>query len=398
MGLLGLLGGSQVMASNLRECTGQRDCDSGFQCVVWDESGKGFCAKIYSEATVTPKPTTKYAQLGEVCGAGPSGVISCAKGLKCEYPRVNSPDSGATSGVSIGGRGVCVKEDDLTNCKTLWWFDNTTHNCGKKVFCGTYMYQGLQTFATEKECRAKLPMVNCAFKKCGDANCDGKIDLQDLVVWRTEMRGKSESGKTADFNNDGVVDAKDYDLLKGGFINGCRLPTPKISAIPTVTKYCTSDAECPKGQSCYRPPMPNCTEGTKCTQVAQQGYCRGSTITTTPTISCNLTTNPQKPCPSGYKCMTRSEVKGGEGVCIRTEITSKVTRAPTGAYGCNRNGDADGDGKVSLKDYGIWKYEYSTGKRIKGDFNCDRKVDLEDYQIWKKAFLAARNLTVSEEE
>jgi hypothetical protein len=42
------------------------------------------------------------------------------------------------------------------DCQMLWWFDEDTRVCQKKTFCGMYMYKGLRTFATEKECEAEL--------------------------------------------------------------------------------------------------------------------------------------------------------------------------------------------------------------------------------------------------
>ncbi len=42
-------------------------------------------------------------------------------------------------------------------CNDLYWFDDTTTECGQKEFCGAYMYLGLQTFETLAECEAALP-------------------------------------------------------------------------------------------------------------------------------------------------------------------------------------------------------------------------------------------------
>ena len=39
------------------------------------------------------------------------------------------------------------------NCKVYYWFDNDNKNCSYKEFCGTYMYQGLQTFGTSNDCK-----------------------------------------------------------------------------------------------------------------------------------------------------------------------------------------------------------------------------------------------------
>jgi hypothetical protein len=47
-------------------------------------------------------------------------------------------------------------------CQTLWWFDNTHRTCAQKQFCGTYMYQGLNTFQTKTECEVDLNLVQCA--------------------------------------------------------------------------------------------------------------------------------------------------------------------------------------------------------------------------------------------
>jgi hypothetical protein len=41
---------------------------------------------------------------------------------------------------------------EVTSCKTLWWIDSQHIVCRQKQFCGLYMYQGLQTFATKTEC------------------------------------------------------------------------------------------------------------------------------------------------------------------------------------------------------------------------------------------------------
>lgn len=116
-------------------------------------------------------------------------------------------------------------------CKNLWWFDSSSSVCNQKSFCGTYMYQGLRTFSTLTECQKALK-TNCSLKRCGDANCDGKINIQDLMIWMNE---RNSNRKTADFNNDGRVDSKDYAILKNSLIYGCGkiTPTPRISTIPT---------------------------------------------------------------------------------------------------------------------------------------------------------------------
>ena len=61
---------------------------------------------------------------------------------------------------------------------------------------------------------------------------------------------------------------------------------------------------------------------------------------------------------------------------------------PTATIGSKRVGDANGDGKVDLVDFGIWKNEY-LGKlmTITADFNKSGVIDLVDFGVWKKTYL-----------
>jgi len=47
--------------------------------------------------------------------------------------------------------------EQSSDCKNLYWFDNENKECGKKEFCtcdscGTYMYEGLETFESKTQC------------------------------------------------------------------------------------------------------------------------------------------------------------------------------------------------------------------------------------------------------
>ncbi|MEK6854601.1 MAG: hypothetical protein AABX73_00070, partial [Nanoarchaeota archaeon] len=46
-------------------------------------------------------------------------------------------------------------------CKNLYWFDNDNKECGLKEFCGSYMYQGLQTFESRMLCEKALNIPEC---------------------------------------------------------------------------------------------------------------------------------------------------------------------------------------------------------------------------------------------
>ena len=41
-------------------------------------------------------------------------------------------------------------------CQNLYWFDDTENKCGYDEFCGTFMYESLQTFGTLEECENAL--------------------------------------------------------------------------------------------------------------------------------------------------------------------------------------------------------------------------------------------------
>lgn len=480
-------------------------------------------------------------------------------------PRCNS-DKDCTNGygcvfseVSIGSIpiGYCRRKITPTpSCKNLWWFDSSAKVCTQKKFCGVYVYQGLQTYATVAECQKNMPKPNCSLKKCGDANCDGVINSKDLLLW---MRERSGSGKTSDFNRDGKVDTKDYILLKDGITGKCGMTTPTpykltptptssvcgslsyvnyvdecrgdkmvagekyyrnveyscgriegiqkmggasscksvslwksyiesdcrsrclkptnylpsptkiishtppytcgmlykislngnqnyftqcgsngfakvcfdkytgifqgcsklenndctesnmnaernmqcdsnmgvvptviVTKLPTLTpaRKCSTDKDCLSGQVCYQPPMPVCPTGIMCAQVLPVKYCKIlGTVTLMPVSGCNIKGTGGKLCLSGYVCVQPQGMAGDGGICVKS-VTTSTPKA------CQFNGDADGDGRATLKDFAIWKYEYSIDKAIKADFNCDNKVDLNDYVFWRKAFLLTKDLMV----
>ena len=51
----------------------------------------------------------------------------------------------------------CPNENsNQADCQNLWWFDQNTRACGQKSFCGTYMYQSLETFKDRDSCLRTL--------------------------------------------------------------------------------------------------------------------------------------------------------------------------------------------------------------------------------------------------
>jgi uncharacterized protein (DUF2141 family) len=61
------------------------------------------------------------------------------------------------------------------------------------------------------------------------------------------------------------------------------------------------------------------------------------------------------------------------------------------------SGDANGDGKVDLTDFGIVKDNFGSGSALcQGDFNGDASVDLTDFGILKQNFGASGAVSVPE--
>lgn len=70
------------------------------------------------------------------------------------------------------------------------------------------------------------------------------------------------------------------------------------------------------------------------------------------------------------------------------EPTPLTTITPTEAPSCSQSkGDANNDGKATLRDFELFRAEYSAeATTFKSDFNCDGKVSLIDYEIFREAF------------
>jgi hypothetical protein len=73
----------------------------------------------------------------------PSVCTACTK-----YPYNSCVDS-CTDYTCVNGK--CVAS--ISGCSNLYWLDNINKDClSQKVFCGAYMYFGLQTFVNQQDC------------------------------------------------------------------------------------------------------------------------------------------------------------------------------------------------------------------------------------------------------
>jgi hypothetical protein len=101
---------------------------------------------------------------------------------------------------------------------------------GYRWFATGYVQEGWVTQVPDNYCvdYGGLAKPQWLGKAMGDANCDGKLDLGDVAVWRYEFADLSMGEKVvrdnweADFTGvegkcDGVVDIGDYSLWRANF-------------------------------------------------------------------------------------------------------------------------------------------------------------------------------------
>ena len=100
-------------------------------------------------------------------------------------------------------------------------------------------------------------------------------------------------------------------------------------------------------------------------------------------------------CAGGTCCGGGTLPTAAKSVTVTQELTTGGTST---IEGCVVGSDGDGDGEITLKDFAVWKYDYMSGVLDRGDYNCDGKLSVTDFAVWKREFLAARNLTVTENE
>lgn len=86
-------------------------------------------------------------------------------------------------------------------CQNLWYVDEKTPTCQQKRFCGTFMYKGLQTFATEVACRsAAHPAVQQKIKEERKENLqERQANLQERAAQLRETLQKKRAEAQAKF-------------------------------------------------------------------------------------------------------------------------------------------------------------------------------------------------------
>jgi len=80
----------------------------------------------------------------------------CISGYQSQVS-VDSNNCGVTTGNKVACPSLAQTCGQTNQCANLYWFDNTYQGCAsQKQFCGSYMYQGLQTFSTQLLCQTAI--------------------------------------------------------------------------------------------------------------------------------------------------------------------------------------------------------------------------------------------------
>jgi len=58
--------------------------------------------------------------------------------------------------ISVFAHSTVLASSPIMSCKYYYWIDDSNKVCNYKRFCGTFMYQGLQTFSNKVKCEKEL--------------------------------------------------------------------------------------------------------------------------------------------------------------------------------------------------------------------------------------------------
>ncbi|MEM4662530.1 MAG: Kazal-type serine protease inhibitor family protein [Candidatus Diapherotrites archaeon] len=145
-------------------------CSYPYKCMTKEEIYKNGCTIVEGYDCPIAKSICEDSPYGGRCY---DIYYYCAK---CPETPVQTPLPSPTQIItpkptSPGYPIPTVTATAAPECKYLYWFDNQTRTCGYKQFCGLYMYEGLKTFATLKECeKALCSPYQCVSKSTAEKN------------------------------------------------------------------------------------------------------------------------------------------------------------------------------------------------------------------------------------
>ncbi len=133
---------------------------------------------------------------------------------------------------------------------------------------------------------------------------------------------------------------------------------------------------------CYQP-LAQCGGTQFATGLDCQTACLGNTTLTPTAVPTTIATPTVVPTTSDTPTPAPTEATSPT-----VEPTPLTTITPTEGPSCSQSkGDANNDGKATLRDYEIFRQEYSGEvTTLQSDFNCDGKVTLTDFEIFRDSF------------
>ena len=139
-----------------------------------------------TQPTPTPPPNcTTGTSCSGACTA-PANTCSTNNGTKgnCQY---------TTSSTGASCTPVATPQGTTQQC--------TINACTSPNLCTSGVCAPLPTVTLPTA--TATPTTSCSLKTRGDANCDGHINLTDLLIWRDQVLGTIRTGQDADFNSSG---------------------------------------------------------------------------------------------------------------------------------------------------------------------------------------------------
>jgi len=161
-------------------------------------------------------------------------------------------------------------------------------------------------------------------------------------------------------------------VLHGATVSAQSTSPTCIASTGVCTTTSSTNWEFDKAQGiCYQP-FAQCGG----TQFTSQADCESACLTVTPIPS--VTVIPTTPVVTATPSATISP---------SPSITQEPS--PSAIPECKpSNGDANGDGKATLKDFEIFRQEYSGEvKTLTADFNCDGTITLIDFEKFRASFI-----------
>lgn len=207
-------------------------------------------ARQIPTATPTPVPATSgcVQRYGDECGPNLEGSIDCSG--RCIMPTpVFQPTVAPTTAKTSNNSSACSVQ---TIAGTITGTCYTGQSCGEyvsvaKSMCATEVCCLPVPTSTQKPTSASTPtlaptvkptnpptavpaqgvaVVACLLRNRGDANCNGKIDIEtihpDRDIWWEEFIQESQhivTERKSDFNNDGSITIADFNIWRNGYLD-----------------------------------------------------------------------------------------------------------------------------------------------------------------------------------